>query len=169
MGKNFYKDSQLSAGADQILIIYGCATVTRTGLEKTHAAAFGRPQSVDRKHMHAQATPGESVRRKEDPDEKVFSSAEMLSAPQPIMTVPPAHLLCAIAGASQLLRRASLQSERTDANRRISGTICTMMSRVTGIAKTVQNTATKDERRKTSCHNSGIYQNGDDQNFHQSF
>lgn len=86
MGKNFYKDSQLSGGAHQIpLHLWLRYSNENLAFKKALLARLvGHNQLIE--HMHAQATAGESMRRKDNPDEKLFSDSEMISAPQPIMS-----------------------------------------------------------------------------------
>jgi hypothetical protein len=86
MGKNFYKDSHLSGGAHQIpLHLWLRYCNENLAFKKAILARLvGHNQLIE--HMHAQASAGESVRQKDNPDEKLFSDSEMISAPQPIMS-----------------------------------------------------------------------------------
>jgi len=87
MGKNFYRHSQLSGGAEQIpLSLWQRYCAENEAWKRPILARLAdHNRLVD--HMHAQASPGESVRPKQDA-EKLFSDVDIRSAAQPIMSPP---------------------------------------------------------------------------------
>jgi tryptophan halogenase len=91
MGKNFYRDCQLSAGAYEVPLALWqryCAdneTYKRSILKRLAS----HNELVE--HTHAQAAPGLlNVLKKRD-EETPFSDAPLISQPQPIMARPPAR------------------------------------------------------------------------------
>jgi tryptophan halogenase len=88
MGKNFYKNSSL-AGSELVPLPMWARYGVETRAWKE--PILGRLAQHNRliNHMHDQAVPGESVRKKDTGDETLFSDIEMLSTPAPIMAPPP--------------------------------------------------------------------------------
>jgi hypothetical protein len=90
MGKNFYKKSHLSGGAEQVPLPLWQRYCAEN--QKWKQSILKRLPShkalID--HMHAQASPGESIRHKEDPNDMPFSDSDTISQPQVIMAKPSA-------------------------------------------------------------------------------
>jgi tryptophan halogenase len=87
MGKNFYRHSQLTAGAEQIPLPLWKRYCAENEAWKRPIIARLASHNQLIEHMHAQASPGESVRRKEEP-ELVYSDAAIRSTPQQLMVAP---------------------------------------------------------------------------------
>jgi hypothetical protein len=88
MGKNFYKNATLADSEMVPMHMW-----QRYGVENRawKQPILGRLAQHNRliNHMHDQAVPGESLRKKDTGDESLFSDSEMLSTPAPIMAPPP--------------------------------------------------------------------------------
>jgi hypothetical protein len=84
MGKNFYRNSQLAGGADQIpLYLWLRYSNENRAWKKSFLARLADHNQLI-EHMHAQAT-GDVVGRNEEANEKLFAGGELLSTPDPIM------------------------------------------------------------------------------------
>jgi tryptophan halogenase len=90
MGKNFYKKSHLSGGAEQVpLPLWNRYCAENESWKKSILTRLASHNELI-EHMHAQASPGESIRRSAEPDDVPFPDMETLSQPQVIMARPSA-------------------------------------------------------------------------------
>lgn len=88
MGKNFYRDCKLSAGAYEVPLPLWQRYCAEN--EASKQSVLKRLASHNRlvEHMHAQGALALGVPRKQEPEEAPFSDRPLLSQPQPIMARP---------------------------------------------------------------------------------